>query len=210
MGGCGSGRRLDGKATTDSVLALDVRKMRRDGQLTRGKFSTVTWTRQGTGETVGAIQVRVEADRVILVYRHRRDGEDWQEKESPVHLDWTRCTYGGERPWFRCPSCGLRVAILYGGADFACRDCHRLAYPCQRETDSDRAARRSNKIRERLGWQAGILNPTGGKPKWMRWQTFWKLRNEHDEYAALSSVKRANVRLEGVKQLLHKVKRLKK
>jgi hypothetical protein len=41
--------------------------------------------------------------------------------EYAVLLEWTRCHYGGERAWFRCPviGCGRRVAILYGGAIFA-------------------------------------------------------------------------------------------
>ena len=29
--------------------------------------------------------------------------------------------------------------------------------------------RRADNIRKRLGWEAGILNENGGKPKGMRW-----------------------------------------
>jgi len=49
------------------------------------------------------------------------------------------------------PDCGKRVAILYGGNTFICRHCRELAYPSQRETDYERAARRTNRIREKLG-----------------------------------------------------------
>lgn len=95
---------------------------------------------------------------------------------------------GGRRPWFLCPAlgCGRRVAILYGGAIFACRHCYRLAYRCQRETADDRAARRADKTRARLGWEPGILNCEGGKPKAMRWRTFERLTAEHDAFVGES------------------------
>jgi hypothetical protein len=75
------------------------------------------------------------------------------------------------------------VATLYGGRVFACRKCHRLAYPSQREDASDRAGRRADKIRDRLGWDAGILNGPGSKPKGMHWRTFERLVQEHDRWS---------------------------
>jgi hypothetical protein len=76
------------------------------------------------------------------------------------------------------------VAILYGGGIFACRHCYRLAYASSRDDAGDRAARRADRLRERLGWEAGILNGEGegGKPKWMRWRTFKRLAAEHDAF----------------------------
>jgi hypothetical protein len=110
--------------------------------------------------------------------------------EYPVRLEWTDCTMGGRRVWFLCSAagCGRRVAILYlGGAGiFACRHCYRLAYACQREAADDRAMRRADNIRERLGWQAGIANPRGGKPKGMHWRTFERLTAEHDAFVGVS------------------------
>lgn len=84
------------------------------------------------------------------------------------------------------PGARMRVTILYGGAIFACRHCYRLAYPSQRESDHDRAARRADKIRARLGWQLGILNGAGGKPKGMHHRTFQRLEYEHDGYVDLA------------------------
>ena len=76
--------------------------------------------------------------------------------------------------------CGRRVAVLYGGGVYACRHCHNLAYRTQREQAYDRASSKADKIRKRLGWEAGILNGDGGKPKGMHWETFHRLQKQHD------------------------------
>jgi hypothetical protein len=132
--------------------------------------------------------MRAESDRVILTYRRRCDEGDWKNEEYPVFISRTRCRLGGSRPWFICPAAGCRrrVALLYGGAIFACRHCHRLAYASTHEDAGDRAARRADRIRERLGWELGFLNGDGWKPKWMRWRTFSRLKREHDELVARS------------------------
>ena len=190
MGGMGSGRHWHYGAndTTSDYRALDVRRWKRDGLLTPGHAFGWQWSRHG--EIFASIRVRTEADRVILTYRHRNRGEEeWQDESYPVYLDWTPCHLGGERPWFLCPArgCGRRVAILYGGGIFACRHCYQLAYPSQRETYDDRAARRADRIRERLSWEQGILNPKGWeKPKGMHWRTFERLNTEHDRFVAKS------------------------
>lgn len=175
MGGMGSGRRgQSGKRTTDNMRALDVLRLQRDGLLIPGGVFGWSWTRNG--ETVASIQIRAETNRVVLCYRSRDYSGEWQQLEYPVYLEWTGCALGGKRVWFQCPGqCGRRVAILYGGRKFACRHCHKLAYECQRETYDDRAIRRADTIRVRLGWRPGIANPIGGKPKGMHWRTYYRL-----------------------------------
>jgi hypothetical protein len=189
MGGIGSGRRSHaGKDTTSDYRSLDVRRLQRDDLLTPGLSFGWNWTRDG--ETVASIQVRTETNRVMLKYRHKSGGSDWQPMDYSVGLDWTECRLGGRRPWLICPAlgCGRRVALLYiGGAGiFACRHCYKLAYACQRERRDDRAARRADRIRERLGWEAGILNNDGGKPKGMHWRTFERLTAAHDAFVDVS------------------------
>ena len=53
-----------------------------------------------------------DADRINLSYRKRKEGEEWQDMNYPVYLEYTACNYGGRRAWFRCPAigCGRRVA----------------------------------------------------------------------------------------------------
>ena len=187
MGGMGSGRRCQGgKATTSGCYQIDARKLQRAGVLTASGSFAWHWSRNG--EAVASIRARVEEDRLTLIYSHKSRGDDWQAMEYPVRLEWTPCNFGGRRAWFVCPAqgCGRRVAVLFGGSIFACRHCHKLAYQCQRETDDDRAMRRADTIRRRLGWGAGIANPEGGKPKGMHWRTYQRLKAEHAIFANAS------------------------
>ena len=78
------------------------------------------------------------------------------------------------------------MAILYGGGIFACRRCYQLAYASSREDAGGRATRRADRLRARLGWEPGILNGNGGKPKWMRWRTFDRLIAKHDQLVGRS------------------------
>lgn len=183
MDGSGSGRRWHwgAKNITSEYRSIDVRCLQRDGLLEPGRSYGWQWSRNG--ETVGSINIRTEPDRITLNYRHRSAGDDWEDKTYPVYLDWTDCNLGGKRPWFLCPArnCSRRVAKLFGGEIFACRHCHQLAYPSQRETPDDRAARRAENIREKLDWEPGILNGEGCKPKGMHWKTFERLSARHDD-----------------------------
>jgi len=187
MGGIGSGRYwyLGAKDTTADYRSIDVRRWRRDGLLDHYQSFGWQWSRDG--EVAASINVRTEPDRVILSYRHRSGGEDWKDESYPVYLDWTSCNLGGQRPWFLCPAqgCGRRVAILYGGGIFACRHCYQLGYPSQRETYDDRALRKANRIREKLGWEPGVANGNGWKPKGMHWSTFECLTAQHDAFAGV-------------------------
>ncbi len=187
MGGFGSGR-TNGKPCTDATRRLDIRKMQREGCLTPG--AAFSWEWRSDGQVAAAINVTVQADRVTLSYRQREDSSEWRDMNYSIWLDRTPCQFGGERVWWRCPAygCGRRCAVLHGGAVFACRRCYRLAYRCQRETPDDRAMRQADKIRQRLGWDVGIMNPPGGKPKGMHWRTFDKLVAEHDELVQCSLV----------------------
>ena len=157
-----------------------MRHLQRDGRLTWGQVSGLRWTRDG--ETLAEVLIRGNADGLTLTWRHR-NGE-WQR------LDWTACTYGGQRAWFLFPAagCGRRVVLLYlGGVGvFACRHCYGLAYASQRETVLYRALRRADNIRDRLGWPPGIATPPGGKPKGMHQRAFERLKARHDAYVAVS------------------------
>ncbi len=180
MGGFGSGRWQQGKDTTSDYRQLDVRRLQRDGFLKPGR--TFGWQWESGNKIIATINVHTEINKLTLSYKQRSNGGEWHDKIYPVWLEWTSCNYGGKRAWFLCPAkgCGRRVAVLYAGSIFACWHCHKLAYLCQRETPPDRAIRRANRIRRRLGWKEGILNPNGDKPKGMHWHTFERLTHQHN------------------------------
>lgn len=181
MGGIGSGNwlQLGSRSTVADYRSLDVRRWAREGYLAPGRRFSWQWT--CNGEVTGSIRAEAHCGHVTLNYRVR-EGGDWEPMQYSVPLVTSACNLGGTRRWFLCPArgCGRRVAILYGGRVFACRHCHNLAYPSQREDASDRAARRADRIRSKLGWEPGILNGRGAKPKGMHRRTFERLSAEHD------------------------------
>ena len=126
---------------------------------------------------------------MILNYRHKSGGSDWQPMDYPVRLDWTGCTLGGRRAWLLCPAlgCGRRVALVYRWlVSSRVGTATGWPMPVQRETGEDRAMRRADNIRRRLGWKPGIANPEGAKPKGMHWRTFERMKAEHDAFANAS------------------------
>jgi len=176
MGGYGSGRR-GGRETTADYRRLDVRELHRAGVLTPGWRGGWNWYRNGKKRA--SINIEVHELAMVLRYSATTNGER-KSYDYAVGLSWTGCTFGGKRPWMLCPCCGRRVAMLFGGAVFACRHCHKLAYESQRETSGDRAIRRADAIRKRMGWPAGFLNGLGDRPKHMRHSTYLKLLTEYN------------------------------
>lgn len=194
MGGSNSGRH-GGKSTTRGRNTLDVRKLQRDRLLIPGRGFDLTWTRRG--QPNGGISVRVNTDSVRLIYRH--GGETGQDMDYPVMIDWTPCNYGGRRAWWHCPCCGRRVALLYSGKTFSCRQCQRLEYESTRTAPDSKHFERADKIRARLGWCAGVANPAGDKPKGMHWKTYARLYQELNKhsFAAMQGTDKWLQRLKG-------------
>lgn len=171
-----------GRSTTSGYLFLDVRYLQRNGYLRPGTGSSQKWSRRG--EQFASINLSAWDGHVTLSYRTRDRGSDeWEQKEYPVSVEWTRCNYGGERAWFRCPAlgCGRRVAILYGGSIFACRRCHNLAYDSQSETRHGRMLLKAQAIREKLGGTPCVADEFPQKPKGMHWRTYWRWKQKADE-----------------------------
>ncbi len=56
----------------------------------------------------------------------------------------------------------------------------------QRESSYDRMALRADRIRDKLGWEPGILNGSEWKAKGMQWNTFERLTAQHDAFVQIS------------------------
>lgn len=187
--------RFTNKRTTNAVNALDVRKCQRDGLLILGTRFNLTWSRNGRAN--GSISVRVNTASVNLIYRHGGDGG--QDVNYPVLIDWTPCNYGGQRAWWQCPCCGRRIALLYSGKMFACRQCHGLEYQSTRTARDSKPYEQADRVRRRLGWCAGVANPPGDRPKGMHWITYSRLMQKLHGHAiaAMQSTDRLVSRLKG-------------
>ncbi|PNE11410.1 MAG: hypothetical protein CR217_09000 [Beijerinckiaceae bacterium] len=157
-----------------------MNRLQKTGCLSAGWSGGWQWTRDG--EKVAWINLRAAADRLHLAYRVRIAGGEWQDVEEAVRIVRVPCRLGGARSYFICPgvvngvACGRRVAKLHGpGRYFLCRHCYHLAHASQSEREWDRALRRANKIRQRLGGDPGMAAPFPKKPKGMWRRTYERL-----------------------------------
>jgi len=184
MGGFGS-TRWNWSSTKDTVEAnpsLDIDRLNRAGCLRPGYRGGWKWTRDG--EQIASIQLRRDTNTLVLSYRIPPHGGEWQDVEQPTPIVWMPCRFGGGRPYFVCPGivdgivCSRWVTKLYGaGRYFLCRHCYRLAYASQREDRYDRALRRANKIRTRLGGEPGAASVFPARPKGMHHRTHERLQS---------------------------------
>ncbi|WP_459918681.1 hypothetical protein [Desulfocicer niacini] len=177
MGGWGSGSRSNrgyGKRKCEDALPLDIRRLHRADCLIPGKFFSWCWSIGG--REYASIGAEAREDHVLLKYTHRKS----ESVEQKIPLDWTPCNYGGKRPWWRCPHCGRRCAVIYGaGKHFSCRVCYGLAYTSTCETDRDRLFSKADKLWKKIGAKQGAANPLPiFKPKGMHQKTWDRIRRE--------------------------------
>jgi len=179
MGGSGSGRwfRHSTKRIVENSNTIDIRRLHRDGLLEPGNSLSMEWSFRGKPD--GEITINVEHHRMRLVYYTKREDKEWEAVDQPVNITWTPCHYGGSRPWFFCPECDRRAAVIYGaGKYFLCRHCHTLVYQSQNSNKADRLMATARKIRRRLGADERIREPIVFKPKNMHQKTFDSLRHK--------------------------------
>jgi hypothetical protein len=144
--------------------------MQREHLLRACQKSTIRWVSQW-----GEDSICVGALLDTLVLEYSADGDHVVEK---VSIDWTSCNLGGQRPWFKCPGCDRRCALLYLASDeFRCRLCHGLTYTTSQASEWIRRMRKSNHLRARLEVELGdrlIVKPHG-----MHWSTFHRLVDQY-------------------------------
>lgn len=144
----------------ESLRSIDVRRFQRDGLIDRHYVGPWSWRDPITKKVNAAIQTSFREN--MLVLRFTVGGESVVQR---IPLERTECHFGGTRPWFRCPGCNNRVAILFmHRRHFACRTCHDLVYASQSEDLLNRAWRMQDKIEEKLG-------PSHERPRGMHART---------------------------------------
>lgn len=161
MGTISSGRRpYSARIKTESLPSVDIRRWHRDGLLVPGRTFICSW--RG-----GWFTVEVAVDRLVF----------GGSMTQAIRLERTACHYGGARACFVCPDCQRRATLLYLSRDrFSCRTCLRLVYAVCREQSHERARRRAQAIRLRLGGTASLLDPFPSRPKGMFRHTYDRLR----------------------------------
>jgi hypothetical protein len=184
MGGFGSGRWGSlGRSTVGSVVSLDANRMQREGCLRAGWSGGWQWSRDD--DEKDRIGMSVEPEHVVLRYRVCVAEGPWHEVVETVPIERVAGGFGGSRAYLRCPgavngvACRRRVVKLYlRGKYFLCRSCHQLVYPSQSEGVGDRALRRADNIRMRLGGERGAARSFPARPRGMWRRTYARLCQE--------------------------------
>jgi hypothetical protein len=157
-------------ATTYEALDLDIRALARVTNLRKGSVMfEATWTYWLTDSGVGITVL--DGEHALVSYSNRQ-GEAITER---INIEWTPCNYGGARPWWSCPQCNRRCAIVYARGEwpFMCRLCANLTYETAQADAVTRAMTKTNKRLARLGWEYG--KPFPPKPKGMHRRTWTRL-----------------------------------
>jgi hypothetical protein len=181
MGGYGSGRQ-GGRPTVESACRFDIDTLVRAGAIKPGKYVEGSLKLPSYDDEL-AIEFESSATnprnswlRLQYAVRDCWTGEQYQIDDK-IYLTASRPRFGGQRWWFICPNENRRVRKLYlplGARRFRSRHAYRLAYASQRETVHDRAMRRADKLRRRLGGDP-LDDGYPEKPPRMRGATYDRL-----------------------------------
>ena len=150
---------------------MDIRILTKRGILDSGQ-------RVGSYSDNGTIWIQAKNGEITVSFKNMR-GED---TEDFIKIVRTPLHFGGSRPWFICPCCEKRFAILYGGNSYACRKCHRLKYQSQKTRNAWTGYERMKRIRKRLkAYPTGnVWAPIPPRPKKMKTVTYDRLVREYE------------------------------
>ncbi len=151
-----------------AVNYLDVRQLHRAG-LFGGRGVTL----QPLFRWRGIVQIRATQYLIQLKLRN-------QVVPQQIRVSWTRCHYGGARPWLHC-LCGRRVAKLFKGlGGYYCRQCFdNPRYASQTKSMQGRLHFEACKLRLRL-----VTAPFPERPHGMHRKTYARLRQRAERLEA--------------------------
>jgi hypothetical protein len=145
--------------------ALDVRELQRAGLLTDDWITLrplLRWPKIAT--------TRLARYRILIELSN-------QSVPQSIRVSWTRCHFGGLRPWLHCPHCQQRVARLFMGlGGYFCRMClGNPIYESQRRSKKARAYLQAYRLRAQLGGSRPVLDAIPSRPRGMKGITYERL-----------------------------------
>jgi hypothetical protein len=166
------------KKTTCETLQLDVRHLQSERALSADCARRITWS--GRGKTTESVRVQCHESQYLRLYQSEASNGASRVVDQKIHLAWTSCHYGKQRPWFCCPTstCDKRAAILYLETEsglFLCRGCCNLVYETQRESKQDRLYRKRTQYARKLGRPRTSPHLPHPKPRYMHQRTWDRL-----------------------------------
>jgi hypothetical protein len=157
------------KSLVTQYHALNIKELARGGWLYPfSKYDWVWRTNKGSHQTTVTITVLKDSLQLLfLTGIHQHVLQD-------VQLTYSLGPRGGQRTWFRCPTCPRRVGVLYHANDlpFRCRTCCGLAYPSQYQSRDQSYGRQRRMVsyreRDRLSaqlWSGVMMISSAQKPR---------------------------------------------
>jgi len=164
-----------GRLTVEKLSDIDVRELHRAGAFREGNWSFpwagLRWP--------GIVRLRTSQYGIEVELRGRSIPQQ-------IQIGWTRCYYGGVRPWLSCPHCRRRVAKLFRGlGGYYCRPClGNPIYASQSKSTKGRRHFEACKLRLRLNGIASLAAPIPERPKRMHRKTYARLRRKLEKLEA--------------------------
>ena len=140
-------------------------------ELQRARVFRDTWiTVRPSLRCPGIVQMRAARYLILLELLN-------QVGTQRIRVSWTRCHFGGLRPWLHC-LCGRRVAKLFKGmGGYFCRPCvGNPMYASQCKSTKGRRHFEACKLRLRLGGVASIAAPFPERPRGVHKKTYIRMR----------------------------------
>jgi hypothetical protein len=147
-----------------AIDCLDVREALKAGVLKGG------WVNLRAGIRWPRIR-KIRASRYLIQIELHN-----QTVPQQVPVSWTRCHYGGARPWLHC-LCGRRVLRLFKGfGGYFCRPCcGNPIYESQKRNQKARAYLQAYRARQQLGGSRPGIDPLPDRPYRMKQKTYARL-----------------------------------
>jgi hypothetical protein len=150
MGSFGSGRRREPRLLVEQHQAIDVYDLYRRGALVHSAVTTLQWA----GPPARALQIRADHGRLFLAVNGGL--------EELVQLGCEPANWGGDRPSFRCPTCGRRCLQLFLMDRITCRICAGLDYASRHR---DAVIHQIARLRRELGADPAPFGPLPPRPR---------------------------------------------